>query len=350
MTVSRIELMRSLKDSPVSEDDAVAMFAWANKSPDDDVWDAEDLRLFLVELCIAFDLDPVVTDESVESAIRELQLDSNEHGRISKMEWKSFFLYLLDSPLNHLANSAFRSNPRSTSQPAYPSGQTVVISFAGPNVMSLNKVIAQSAIRKAVGATTSFEFAKKGENAAMLVVFETPILVETALSLHELPTLDISDINVSRYNTGAVFPSWAQPASTPTRNPGMVAKALASTVLFGAMVGSQARVLDERVGFSSTAKSAFLTTKGAVVDTDQKLGISRSVKEAASTVDHKLHISETAAKATKKTSEAIDQVKETEQAKTAMASVGEWFGKLKLAAGGLKAETEVAIEQKRLSK
>jgi hypothetical protein len=46
-------------------------------------------------------------------------------------------------------------------------------------------------------------------------------------------------------------------------------------------VGSRAKALDERVGLSSSAKSAFNATKDAVSETDEKLGVSKSVK-----VDH----------------------------------------------------------------
>ncbi|KMS65886.1 hypothetical protein BVRB_034280, partial [Beta vulgaris subsp. vulgaris] len=166
------------------------------------------------------------------------------------------------------------------------------------DVESLNKITAQSAIRKAVGSMTAFMFAKQSSKCSVLAVFETPIQVETALSLKELSSLDITDVSTSRYTEGAVFPQWAQSLSrTPSNsNPGLMAKALASTVLFGALVGSHAKAIDERIGFTSTAKSALATTKEAVAETDQRLGISNRVKDVAEKVDNKLHIKESAEK------------------------------------------------------
>lgn len=101
------------------------------------------------------------------------------------------------------------------------------------------------------------------------------------------------------------------------------------------------------MGISTTAKSAINATTKAVTETDEKLGISRSVKGAASQVDTKLHITETAAVASKKSQEAVNQVKQTSTAQTAMGFVGGLLGKVKQAADGLKAETEAALEAKR---
>lgn len=64
-------------------------------------------------------------------------------------------------------------------------------------------------------------------------------------------------------------------------------------------------------------------------------------------MDNKLHIKETAATATKKTSETVDQVKQSQPAQATMAYVGGIFGKLKQAATNLKTETEVAIDQQK---
>ncbi|SPQ99206.1 EF-hand domain-containing protein [Plasmodiophora brassicae] len=351
MASSRVELIRSIRDSPVSEDDAVAMFdAGRAASNNSDTWDQEDLRRFLVELRVAFDCEPVVPDECVEAALRELQLDANEQGRISKMEWKSFFLYLLDSPLVHLESTAFRSLPRTTGGPLFPPDHTVVVTITSDNnVSSITKSSLQSALKQSAGEpASSFQFAQCGNTIAALAVFETPGSVENVLQ-KKLDGIDVDRVVLSRYESGSVFPSWAVPAtSSPSnKNPGLVAKALASTVLFGTLVTSQAKALDERMGISTTAKSAINATTKAVTETDEKLGISRSVKGAASQVDTKLHITETAAVASKKSQEAVNQVKQTSTAQTAMGFVGGLLGKVKQAADGLKAETEAALEAKR---
>lgn len=85
----RVSLLRRLREMPVSEAEAITLFG------PNEVWGPEQLRAFLIDLCIAFDRLPIVSDDCVDAALKELQLDANDEGRISQMEWKSFFVYLL---------------------------------------------------------------------------------------------------------------------------------------------------------------------------------------------------------------------------------------------------------------
>jgi hypothetical protein len=121
MPSDRVSLLRRLRDSPVSEEDAMTLFG------DNEIWGPDQLRAFLVDLCIAFDRLPIVPDDCIEAALRELQLDANDEGRISQMEWKSFFVYLLVS-FSRVASGVRRVHPFLSGMPVETFGTDVISS------------------------------------------------------------------------------------------------------------------------------------------------------------------------------------------------------------------------------
>lgn len=337
MSSERVSLLRNLADCPVTEEDAIKLFG------DAEMWGPEELRSFLLDMCVAFNRLPIVTDECVQSALKELQLDANELGTVSLMEWKSFFVYLLDSPLKHLEQMSFRQLKLTGATDMFVPDKAVVITSEKLDDKDIRDKVAS------VSATSPAHFlwasnASSGKVAA-LIVFDEPAAAEASLSLNN-SQIGSSTINVCKYAPETPFPEFRQSGSSSNAKTSMVASMLASTVLFGKMIGSQASALDERLQISATAKKGYETTKKAVVETDEKIGLSKGVKSAASHADEKLHISDTAKAAKASAGQAAEKVSANPNVSATMAYVGGFFGKIKSAASDLGAQTRAAIEQK----
>ena len=60
----------------------------------------KDVRIFLFDLLEAMQLPLVVPDECLDAVLHELCL--NDQGSISWVEWKSFFVFLQDHPLQKI--------------------------------------------------------------------------------------------------------------------------------------------------------------------------------------------------------------------------------------------------------
>ena len=119
---THIAQLQELQDAPISESIAQRLFAvYLQNNPaaaangevkldDATSWSAEHIRMFLMDLDLAINSSDaafhVVSDAAVKAAVGELQLDSTQPGCVTFVEFKSFFVYLMQAPLKHLHSVA----------------------------------------------------------------------------------------------------------------------------------------------------------------------------------------------------------------------------------------------------
>jgi hypothetical protein len=339
-----------LRDSPISEDDAKSLFDSYASVPGAQTLRLEEIRVFLGDLMQANGYPPFVSEHSLDLALKEMQLDGDGSEDLSWPDFKSFFVYLVSSPLKHLWNVIM--DPL----------KEIGINFdRAVWVTGLPKQLFLDDFNKAFASVCGGSFlasftclSKNQESSIAIVFFTDENSVLNAVAASGCLLFD-REITISKYRNQQF------PIPLPSRRSSMeikpVAKAIAVTV-----VGAKnlTHDIDEKLKISSTLKTFDNDHKVSETFVSTSILVANKTVAAAKEIDESLKISETMTGLAKKTDETLKITAGVSAAKEAMlanesirkglGAVSGFFSRVSDSFSDFSEQTRVAIKEEQAKK
>jgi hypothetical protein len=296
MMTPQVLKLYGLRDAPMVEDDAKSLFDSYARTGDASALTLFETRAFLSDLQQAFGYPPFVPDESLSKALRELQLDYESPEKVSWSDFKSFFVYLVHSPLRHLHNLV--SEPINALNCDFR--KSVWVSNLPPRLPDEEVDAALRGVLPPESVVKTFVSPSKDGTQAVAVVFFTTIEGQHAAVQASGCTVLGKQIKIEVY-AAQQFPAFLASRST---NPSVVAHALAHTVEFGELVGQKSKELDEQLKITESLKKFDETYKVSETTAQGWKVVADKTTQVWGEFDEKTHVSETVKDFSKHVSES----------------------------------------------
>eukprot|EP00475_Leptophrys_vorax_P045971 TRINITY_DN971_c0_g1_i1.p1 TRINITY_DN971_c0_g1~~TRINITY_DN971_c0_g1_i1.p1 ORF type:complete len:405 (-),score=117.60 TRINITY_DN971_c0_g1_i1:49-1263(-) len=332
MTPAVLKLYK-LRDAPMVEDDAKNVFDSYARSGDLSFLTLFEVRAFLSDLQQAFGYPPFIPDESLSRALRELQLDYDTPEKVSWTDFKSFFVYLVHSPLRHLHNLVIE--PINASECDFK--KAVWVSNLPPRLPAEDVDAALKGVFLPNSVVKTFVSpSKDGTQSVSVVFFNSLDAYEAAIKASGCTVFGRSVV-IEMYRE-QIFPAFLASRST---NPSVLAYALAHTVEFGEVVGVKSKELDEQLKITESLKKFDDTYKVSEKTAEGWKVVSEKSKQVWTEFDEKTHVSETV-------SELAKQASETQVVQTGWSFLRGIVSNVSSTIAVLRNETIQVLEEKKL--
>jgi hypothetical protein len=251
-----------------------------------------DVRLFLLSLLSACNQAPFVSDEVVSAVISEIQLNRVSDA-ISWVEFKSFCLYLHQTPLADLLAVATAAAPIDTlrARALYCGPLPIDIEYKAEHVLEW---------AQAAGQVERLYF--YGPTGQAVVLFTHVDQIANALQTLNGSSFLGSSVTVQPY-ANQIFPDLAPPKHKLGPLADRAATLLAKGLVLASETDDQYHItqrlkeVDQEYKITDTASQAVKSTSAAIHDIDQKFAISHTVTSTAAALDEQYKISEKASAA-----------------------------------------------------
>eukprot|EP01083_Nonionella_stella_P015845 44348_1 len=274
-----------------------------------------ELVRLLMDVQQAFGFPPCVPNESTDTVLSELVLNVESSGSVSWIEFKSFCVYLQQSPIQHLHDQVISVfSLRDLNHAVLVSFSTMVTGPGAADVEGANSVPDTDSVREVLSA----EFGEEGEVNQVfvhfhaehkvveaMIVFEREESIDKALAKNGAAVVQGFECRVIRYDCQR-FPSSRVPGKH-SKAASVIAKGVLAAKVFdskhnvtgkvsdvGQAMSSSIKNLDESMRISETAQNIGHVVSQGAKDFNEKHQLSVRASQTASQINQSLHISETA--------------------------------------------------------
>jgi len=308
--MNKATIVSNFKKSSFNEEEARQLFvAFCTRS--DDYLDRSSIRSLLFSIQQAYGGPLCIPEECLDRVLNELQLDAEFPDRVSWQDFKSFFVYLVQRPLEQLHGIVqevlFKENEVDLTR-------CLRLKTSAPSSSEVEQEIAN--ICKPLRI-----FSSCGQ---LLLFVEEEVDDQLITKFKALKGIS----EVVRYNGEVRFPE---------SNVSGISQMLAKTILMGKKtihnkhieegVGKISK-FDQEMGISKGMSRLGKETSEAFVGFDERMGVSSTIKGVSKDVDEKLGISR-----------GVEKLLENEDVKKGMDMVGGWFSSMKDSISKVRDET-----------
>jgi len=241
-----VQLLQRFSSGQLTETDAKLVFDKYDADRDG-VWEREEARSFLMDVQQVFHNYRVVTDETLESVIGEMQLNVTQDGRIKWMEFKSFVLYLENYPFKYLHDKLSKAFSKDNAKTSVLVTNLDISTTSADLIKAFESAgtISSLSLVGTVGTKSH-----KTVSPQALIVFETADTVSSAVNTVNGKTILSSSVIVTPYSFQD-FPLFGGRVQTPS----WFARSYAKAILAAQGLGHSIAEFDERHKISSTIKT-----------------------------------------------------------------------------------------------